>query len=128
MKQPVAEKNETTAAVTLTTAAFTNAANPHNLIVVWLWYHSLVQTVSIVTDTGGNVYQRAVGPTAGAAGGTIAGFQQEIWYAKNINGGTNFTVTATFSPMPAVAFERSINAHEYSGACDRSARRDQRGG
>jgi hypothetical protein len=36
LKQPVAEKNETTAAVTVTTAAFTNAANPHNLIVVWL--------------------------------------------------------------------------------------------
>ena len=82
------------------------------LSLVWLWYKSLAQTVATVADTGGDAYQRAIGPTAGA--GTMAGFQQEIWYARGVNGGAAFTVTATFTSQGN--FERSISAHEYSGA------------
>ena len=86
-----------------------------DLILVWIFYHSLAQTVAGVTDTEGNTYAGpVVGPTQGA--GNLAGWQQEIWYAKNIHGGTKPTVTATFSSMPAIAFERRISAHEYSGA------------
>jgi Chitobiase/beta-hexosaminidase C-terminal domain len=110
--QQLAENNETVNSVTVTTAPFANAVTNQNLIVVWLWYNSVAQTVASVTDTGGNAYQRAVGPTAGV--GTVAGFQQEIWYAKSINGGANFTVTATFTA--AGNFEKSISAHEYAGA------------
>ncbi len=83
-------------------------------MVVWVWYKSTAQTVASMVDSAGNVYQRAVGPTVGAGG--LAGFQQEIWYKANVNGGANVTVTATFSSAPAAAFERAISAHEYSGA------------
>jgi hypothetical protein len=110
--QQLAEKNETTNSLTVTTAPFANAVASQNLIVVWLWYKSLAQTVATVTDSGGNAYQRAIGPSAGA--GTMAGFQQEIWYARGVDGGAAFTVTATFSSQGN--FERSISAHEYSGA------------
>jgi hypothetical protein len=109
---PVAEKNETTNSGTVTTAAFNRPVTLGNLMVVWIWYKSTAQTVTGVTDSAGNSYQRAVGPTAGA--GTMAGFQQEIWFAKGINGGSNFTVTATFTAQ--ATFEKSISAHEYSGA------------
>jgi hypothetical protein len=110
--QQLAEKNETTNNINVTTAPFANPVTGQNLIVVWLWYASVAQTVASITDTAGNSYQRAVGPAAGA--GTVANFQQEIWYAMNVNGGANLTVTATFTA--AANFERSISAHEYSGA------------
>jgi hypothetical protein len=111
---PVAETNEITNGLTVTTAPFNRNVTLGNLMVVWIWYKSTAQNVASVTDTANNIYQRAVGPTAGV--GTIAGNQQEIWFAKGINGGANLAVTATFSSAPAAAFERSISAHEYSGA------------
>src|SRR5262249_31855800 len=45
--------------------------------------------------------------------GGMAGFRQEIWYAKNVVGGSNLNVTANFAG--AVSSEKSITAHEYSG-------------
>ena len=67
-------------------------------------------TVSAVTDSKGNVYLRAVGPTA------VSGLlSQSIYYAKNIvaaAAGTN-TVTVTFSDAAAYP---DIRVLEYSGA------------
>lgn len=111
-----AENVDTSNSLTMATNALPQV-NPGDLIVVWVWYNSLAQTISGVSDSAGNTYQKAVGPTPGA--GALAGWQQEIWYANNVMGaGTNVpvTVTATFSSMPGASFERAISAHEYSGA------------
>jgi Chitobiase/beta-hexosaminidase C-terminal domain len=111
---PVSEKDETTNSITVATPAFTRNVTAGNLMVVWLWYRSTAQTIASVTDSAGNNYQRAVGPTVGA--GALATFQQEVWFKANLTGGANVVVTATFSSAPGAAFERAISAHEYSGA------------
>jgi hypothetical protein len=111
---PVSEKDETTNSITVATPAFTRNVTAGNLMVVWIWYRSTAQTVASMTDSAGNNYQRAVGPTVGA--GLLATFQQEIWFKANVAGGANVVVTATFSSAPAAAFERAISAHEYSGS------------
>src|SRR5262249_4853861 len=81
-----------------------------DLIVVWIWYNSNAQSVSGVTDSaGGNNYLPAIGPTAGS--GTLAGWQQEIWYAKITNGGAGVVVTAKFTGT--FATEKAISAHRY---------------
>lgn len=84
-----------------------------NLMVVWVWYHSSLERVGGVTDTSGNVYVLAVGPTEGQ--NTLAGVKQEIWYAKNTTGGlaSSFAVTATFT-QPFIG-KKAIAAHEYQG-------------
>jgi len=107
-----AENNENLNNSSVTTAAFGANLGAGDLIAVWIYCHRpAAQTVSSVTDTAGNVYQRAVGPTAGV--GTLAGFEQEIWYAQNINAGANVKVTAAFSA--AFNGEKSIAAFEYTG-------------
>src|SRR5579862_1576501 len=63
---PVSEKDETTNSITVATPAFTRNVTAGNLMVVWLWYRSTAQTIASVTDSAGNNYQRAVGPTVGA--------------------------------------------------------------
>lgn len=82
-----------------------------NLLAVWIWYNSATQSVSNVTDSLLNVYQRAIAPTHGT--GSLAGWQQEIWYAINVKGGPNLTVTAVFSGI--FAGQKAISAHEYQG-------------
>jgi hypothetical protein len=67
--------------------------------------------VNSVTDTKGNPYTQAVGPTVSASGG----LSQSIYYAKNIaaaTAGAN-TVTVTFNG-PAV--DADIRILEYKGA------------
>jgi hypothetical protein len=58
-----------------------------------------------VTDTHGNVYVRAVGPTK------TTGLQQIIYYARNIVGGSN-QVTVTFNQAASYPDVRIL---EYSG-------------
>lgn len=111
-----AEKAEMVSSDNVITDPFSSDVSAGNLMVVWIWYRSNVQRVADpplgVTDSASNSYVQAVGPTLGM--GTLAGWQQEIWYAKNINGGTNLTVKATFTgAFPA---EKRISAHEYNGA------------
>jgi hypothetical protein len=113
--QPM-EKAEAVNIDYVTTDPSSKEVSAGNLMVVWIWYRSNTQRVadppSGVTDSASNSYVKAVGPTPGV--GMLAGWQQEIWYAKNINSGTNLTVTATFTgAFPA---EKRISAHEYSGA------------
>ena len=79
-----------------------------NVVVVG-WNDSTV-TVSSVTDSSGNLYQRAVGPTV------VSGFlSQSIYYGENILGAAAGTNTVTVSFSGAAAFP-DIRILEYSGA------------
>jgi len=89
---------------------YTAAQVAGDLNVIAVGWNDSTATVSTVTDTTGNVYTRAVGPTV------ISGLEsQSIYYAKNIaaaTAGAN-SVTVTFSA--AAAFP-DIRILEYSGA------------
>jgi hypothetical protein len=89
---------------------FTGAQAAGDLNVVVVGWNDSTATVSSVTDTKGNVYVRAVGPTI--VSGSLS---QSIYYARNIQaaaGGAN-TVTVTFSVAAAYP---DIRILEYSGA------------
>jgi hypothetical protein len=96
----------------ISTGAFGSSAAAGDLLVAWVWYNSASQSVTSVTDTVGNAYARAVGPTTGI--GAMASWRQELWYAKNVVGGSGVSVKATFAGT--FNAEKSITAHEYSGA------------
>ena len=90
-------------------AAYTQAQGGGDLNVVVVGWNDTTATVSSVTDTKGNVYQLAVGPTA-----ITDNLSQSIYYAKNITGaaaGAN-TVTVKFS---TTAQYPDIRIMEYSG-------------
>ncbi len=76
-----------------------------NLNVVEVGWNDTTSSVNTVTDSKGNSYVLAVGPTSGT------GLRQSIYYAKNIAGGSN-TVTVTFSKAAAAVDVRIL---EYSG-------------
>jgi hypothetical protein len=87
-----------------------------NLIIVWLFYDSAVESVQSIMDNSMNEYAVAVGPTTGQ--GLLSGLRQEIWYAANVTPpappGTKLTVTATFSAT--FNARKAIVVHDYSGA------------
>ena len=89
--------------------AFLSAQTTGNLNVVVVGWNDTTAAVSSVTDSIGNVYTLAVGPTA------YPGYlTQSIYYAKNIVGaaaGTN-TVTVRFTVAAQYA---DIRILEYSG-------------
>ena len=97
-------------AQTTISVPFTGAQIAGDLNVVVVGWNNSTATVSTVTDTAGNVYTRAVGPTV------ISGVaSQSIYYAKDIapaTAGAN-TVTVAFS---AAAAYPDIRVLEYSGA------------
>ena len=76
-----------------------------DLNVVAVGWGDSTSSVSSVTDSMGNPYTRAVGPTAN---GTL---QQSIYYARNIAAGSN-TVTVTFNQAAKFPDMRIL---EYSG-------------
>jgi len=95
---------------------FTGAQRAGNFNVVIVGWNDATSNVTTVTDSKGNVYQRAIGPTRNAAGN----LSQSIYFAANIAGapaGTN-TVTVAFSP--AAGFP-DIRILEYSGVAITSA-------
>ena len=93
---------------TTVTVTFTAAQTAGNLNVVVVGWNDTTHTVSSVTDSSGNTYVRAVGPTVGG------GISQSIYYAKSIAGAAANanTVTVTFS---AAATAPDIRILEYSG-------------
>jgi hypothetical protein len=96
----------------VSTSAFLNSVKQGNLIVVWIWYRTITQQVMSVTDTANNVYQSAIPALRGDA--NLPDHSQEIWFAKNVTGGANVVVTATF---PGTFPEgKVISANEYQGA------------
>jgi IPT/TIG domain-containing protein len=84
---------------------YPGAQTAGNLNVVAVMWGDSTSTVSSVTDSKGNSYTLAVGPTR------ITGVTQSIYYAKNIVGGSN-TVTVTFNQTAAFP---NVNVLEYSG-------------
>jgi len=90
------------ASVTVTYPSVQTAGNLNLVAVMW---GETTSTVSAVTDSKGNVYTLAVGPTQGT------GLTSAIYYARNIAGGSN-TVTVTFNRTAAYP---NVNALEYSG-------------
>jgi uncharacterized membrane protein len=99
------QTSETTVNVTFNAA---QAAGDLNVVVVG--WNDTTAMVSTVTDSSGNAYTRAVGPTVLSGDAS-----QSIYYAKNIAAaaaGAN-SVTVTFSPAAAYP---DIRILEYSGA------------
>jgi hypothetical protein len=82
----VPQTPQTTVAVTYSAA---QAAGNLNVVVVG--WNDTSNSVSSVTDSEGNTYQLAVGPTKQSSS-----LSQSIYYAKNIVGGAN-SVTVQFS-------------------------------
>ena len=96
---------QTTVKVTYTAAQVAGDLN-----VVAVGWNDSTAVVSAVTDSEGNIYVRAVGPTVQSGYGS-----QSIYYAKNIlsaAAGTN-AVTVTFA---SAATSADIRILEYSGA------------
>ena len=94
---------------TTVTVAYTLAQTAGNLNVVVVGWNDATHTVSSVTDTKGNVYVLAVGPTVQSSTAT-----QSIYYAKNIAAaaaGAN-SVTVTFNAGAAFP---DIRIAEYAG-------------
>jgi hypothetical protein len=94
---------------TTVTVPFKSAQTAGNLNVVVVGWNDSTAAVSNITDTKGNIYLPAVGPTVQTGVAT-----QAIYYAKNIvaaaaNGNS---VTVTFSPA---ANYPDIRIAEYSG-------------
>jgi len=85
--------------------SYAEAQTAGDLNVVVVGWNDTVASVQSVSDSAGNVYSRAIGPTTGA------GLQQSIYYAPNIAGGNN-TVTVQFN-QPAVYPD--IRILEYQG-------------
>ena len=99
------QSSQTTVSVT-----FTGAQTAGNLNVIVVGWNDGTSTVSSVSDSKGNTYQLAVGPTV--AGGLLS---QSIYYAKSIvaaAAGSN-TVTVKFATPAAFPDVRIL---EYSGA------------
>ena len=84
---------------------FTTAQTAGNLNIVAVGWNDTTSTVSGISDSRGNSYALALGPTSGT------GLRQSIYYAKNIVGGSN-TVTVTFNQAAAFVDVRVL---EYSG-------------
>jgi hypothetical protein len=76
-----------------------------NLNIVAVGWNDTTSTVSSISDSQGNTYTLAIGPTTGT------GLRQSIYYAPNIRGGSN-TVTVTFNQA---AIWVDVRVLEYSG-------------
>ncbi len=91
-----------TATVSVT---YPGAQTAGDLNVVVVGWNDTTSTVQSVTDSGGNNYVLAIGPTTGTA------LRQSIYYLSNIAGGNN-TVTVTFNQAAAYPDVRIL---EYRG-------------
>ena len=97
---PTIQASNTSVAV-----AYVNTQTAGNLNIVVAGWGDTTSSISSVTDSKGNTYTRAVGPT------TNTGLQESVYYAKNIVGGSN-TVTVKFNQAAAYLDVRIL---EYSG-------------
>ncbi len=86
-------------------AVFPVAQTAGNLNIVAVGWSDATSTVTSVTDSRGNSYSLAIGPTSGTS------LRQSIYYAKNIAAG-NDTITVQFSQAVPFADLRIL---EYSG-------------
>ena len=77
-----------------------------DLNVVIVGWNDSTATLNSVTDTAGNTYVLAIGPTTGT------GLREAIYYAKNIVGSSSNKVTVTFNQA---ATKPDVRILEYSG-------------
>jgi hypothetical protein len=103
----VSESYENTSSSTITTAPFAGNPVTGDLIVCSLAY-SNSRTISNVTDGNGNTYV----PILDVVMVEDAVINKALYYKENITGGTNRTVTATFSGNTTY---REFSCHEFSG-------------
>jgi uncharacterized repeat protein (TIGR01451 family) len=75
-------------------ASYASSQTAGDLNVVVIGTNDATSVVQSVTDTAGNAYSLALGPTTGT------GLRQSIYYAPNIRAGAN-TVTVTFTAAAA---------------------------
>jgi hypothetical protein len=87
------------------TVVYPKAQTAGNLNVVVVGWNDSTSNVTSVSDSSGNAYILAVGPTTGTE------LSQSIYYAKNIVSGSN-TVTVTFN---RAAGNPDIRILEYAG-------------
>ena len=87
------------------TVSYPSAQTLGDMNIVVVGWNGTTATVQSVTDSAGNAYKLAIGPTSGTA------LRQSIYYAPNIAGGSN-TVTVTFSQAAAYP---DIRILEYRG-------------
>jgi hypothetical protein len=99
---------------------YTLAQTAGNLNVVVVGWNDTTSTVSTVSDSLGNNYVLAIGPTTGT------GLRQSIYYAKGIKGGSN-TVTVRFSPGSSVCGCPGAGVWR-TGPCNSAGREGGRGG
>ena len=92
---------------TVNSLAFTNPNAAGNLIVVYVAWNNTGSVA--LSDSRGNTYTSVAPATAW---GSTNSWRSQLFYAKNISGGTN-TVTATFGTA-ITSFGRLL-IHEYSG-------------
>ncbi len=85
--------------------AYPAAQTAGNLNVIAVMWGDTTSVVSSVTDSAGNIYAVAAGPTR------TSGLSSQIYYAANIVGGSNI-VTVTFNQT---AGWPNVNVLEYSG-------------
>jgi len=97
-----ATPQSTTASVSV---PFSGAQGGGDLNVVVVSWSDTTSNVQSVTDTLGNAYTLAVGPTTGT------GKRQSIYYAKNIRSGSN-TINLAFNQA---AVSPDVRVLEYSG-------------
>src|SRR6266852_8182172 len=95
----------TPASATQVTVAYPGAQTIGNLNVVVVGWNDTTSTVQSVTDSVGNAYSLAIGPTSGT------GLRQSIYYAANIKGGSN-TVMVTLNQSAQYPDVRIL---EYQG-------------
>jgi uncharacterized protein YciI len=97
--------------LTSVTVKYTAGQTAGHLNVVIVGWNDATAQVKSLTDSKGNAYQLAVGPTVHTGSGPAS---QSIYYAKNISAATAGanTVTVTFT---SAAYYPDIRILEYSG-------------
>lgn len=93
-------------------ANFLTDTTPGNLIVVRVNWVALF-TIQSISDSQGNTFVSAVGPTTAGPTGASDIFGQQIWYAKNIRGGHD-TITITLAGNHQ-DLKSYLHVYEYAG-------------
>lgn len=82
-----------------------------SLILVFIGCSALTDTVSTITDNGGNTYVKAYGVAGGSGGNT------ECWHSINSNPTTSIVVTFSAAIATKSVFVREYSAMRRSNTC-----------
>ena len=94
----------------ITTSALTSSTTTGNTIICSAHIHDYIETVTSITDSRSDTFQHAV-----SANNTndVSGWEIELWFASNITGGSNVTITGTWANSTTV--QMFLLCNEYSG-------------